>query len=328
MAAPLRAVWVGVLRIVVKSMLQLTPRRLRIEFLYELARRHRVAAFVVEGRSGRIEGRVSDTGLFRHYVREGEWFPQFQEFAARFFARSGGQGTFVDIGANIGLTCIPVARAVAATVVAVEASKDNADLLRRNLQRAGLADRVSVVQAAVMDRPGCVELELSTENLGDHRVRNPLIGLGGARAHPEAYGEGTRELVEVQGRPLDQIQELESPKRPVLVKADIQGAEPLMLAGGRRFFKSVDAMIVEFWPYGIRRQELDPAAFLRDVGEHFDHGAILGTGGQSALIPVDQLADRLSSFTHQEGTAHKDLLLVKHGETREWAEKTLLDISW
>jgi FkbM family methyltransferase len=62
----------------------------------------------------------------------------------------GTAGRILDIGADIGAFSVSVAAAVPwAEVTAVEPSADRASYLRRNLADNGLADRVSVVQAAV-----------------------------------------------------------------------------------------------------------------------------------------------------------------------------------
>ncbi len=71
--------------------------------------------------------------------------------------------TVVDVGANIGLSTILLARS-AQRVIAFEPSPANVGYLRRNLASNGIAN-VEVVAAAVSDRPGparCVSMSRSS----------------------------------------------------------------------------------------------------------------------------------------------------------------------
>src|SRR5262245_58641585 len=70
------------------------------------------------------------------------------------FLRSGG--TALDVGANIGLYCVPLALAaktMRARVVAVEPVPENLECLRRNLSLNLCGDVVHIVELALADQP-------------------------------------------------------------------------------------------------------------------------------------------------------------------------------
>ena len=121
------------------------------------------------------------------------------------------------IGANIGLTCVPIAKQTDARVIAIEASPQNAGTLRRNLQREGLDERVEVLNVAVADRDGSMEFELSDDNFGDHRIR-----VDSGSEDPSAYGEEARAVTLVRSARLDGIVDAATLRKPVLVRTFAQ----------------------------------------------------------------------------------------------------------
>jgi len=78
----------------------------RYRLLQWLARDQGIAGFVVDGEQGIVEGPVEDFAILRTYAQKRSWAkPTGERIAA--FLEDGG--TYLDIGANIGLTTIPVA---------------------------------------------------------------------------------------------------------------------------------------------------------------------------------------------------------------------------
>lgn len=94
-------------------------------------------------------------------------------YALDLLAREGWepQGAFVDVGANIGTTCLPALTIGFESAVAVEPEPRNVLLLRANAALNGLADRLRVVEAAASDEDGQVPLALHPTNSGGHRVK-------------------------------------------------------------------------------------------------------------------------------------------------------------
>lgn len=189
----------------------------------------------LSGRAGRLSGcrpRVVRTrGGFlahvdpadvvqRHIFLQG----QFDEITRRLMHAVCRRGDCVlDVGANVGYFTMVAARAVGpvGAVHAFEASPVIAPLLRRNL-RLNRMRQVTVHELAVSDRHGRLTFHTSTP---DQRGRSSIRDLGDASAH----------TAEVPTLPLDAMLDDLPPVR--LVKMDIEGAEPLALAGMRNLLR-------------------------------------------------------------------------------------------
>lgn len=216
------------------------------------------------GENGDFEGLEADKTVFGTYAREGHWGRDVVHFFSRHFGRHPG-GLYVDAGANIGLTAVPVARleTVAATVC-IEADPVNAALLRRNLDRNGC--RAHVVEAAISDQAGSLSFERDPANFGDHRIEGTGTGL---------LGEDTRTRITVEARPLDAIMDEAGIEGPIALKSDIQGAEPLLFRGGGVTLERTETALIEYWPYGMARLGEDEAVFRAAIADQFSSGALI-----------------------------------------------------
>ena len=154
---------------------------------------------------------------------------------------------FVDIGANIGPICIPVVkRGLAARALAIEPEPLNQKLLKANVILNDLSARIEIFPVALGASPGTVAFELSDRNFGDHRIKSA------AEASEDRYRESERATVEVEMTTLDRI--LESHSAPnVLLWLDTQGYEGFVLKGAEATLKQRHPMVLEFWPYGMKR---------------------------------------------------------------------------
>jgi FkbM family methyltransferase len=159
--------------------------------------------------------------------------------------------TFIDIGAHVGLFTVPASAVVGATgrVIAFEPSPDNRLLLEANTKRHG-CENVEVVAAAVADRSGKMTLSQSRINTGDHRL-GETRGRSGVRVQVVALDEwlASRSLV------------------PKVIKMDVQGAEPLVLAGMKELLGSEHPLqvLLEFAPSMLRAAGSDPLRLLEGL---------------------------------------------------------------
>jgi FkbM family methyltransferase len=152
----------------------------------------------------------------------------------------------VDIGANIGSICVPaLARGLFSRTVAIEPHPVNARLLRANIALNGLHDRARVHECAVGSRDDAtLDLELSEDNWGDHRVR--------VSNEDGLWGEGGRSRMPVSSMTLDTLLR-DEPVDAMMLWMDIQGYEGHALLGAQRLLSARPPLVVEFWPYGMRR---------------------------------------------------------------------------
>lgn len=206
---------------------------------------------VVNGMAMWVDTR--DRVIATHLLGDEVWEPS--ETAA--FLAHAREGTCVfDVGANIGYYTLLAARAVGSSgrVYAFEPEPRNFALLTRNVAENGFTN-VRPVNAAVSDRAGVVRLHLDDANFGAHSFEAGSLRTSSGRS------------VEVDTVCLDSFaDEARAFGAGVLVKVDVQGAEALVVEGGRRLLElpRVTAL-VEIWPEAIARAQADAAHLLADL---------------------------------------------------------------
>jgi len=188
-----------------------------------------------------------DPHVARALKQEGVWEP-LETQVIRDILRPGD--TAVDVGTHLGYYTMVMARCVGprGRVVAFEPEPMAAALTQRNLVLNGL-NNVEFRQRALSSQAGHARLYLSTKNRGDHRL--------------EAGGEA-RESLRVQVSTLD----AELGERPIrLIKTDCQGEEGRIWLGGSGIWsrRTLPAVCLEFWPYGLAFTTRNSTAFLQDL---------------------------------------------------------------
>lgn len=142
-------------------------------------------------------------------------------------ARRGG--LLVDVGANMGYFSLLWAGVRATNrVVAIEASPRNVRLLRQNVERNGLGERVSVLAMAAGDHAGAVSFEPGPEE---------QTGWGGIS------NAGTATSFTV---PMVRLDEQLPDAEIELLKIDVEGADTLVLLGGAGLFQRQKVRTVFF----------------------------------------------------------------------------------
>jgi FkbM family methyltransferase len=203
---------------------------------------------------------------------------------------SAGQGTVVDVGANIGVISIGMLHTGQfARAIAIEPEPRNFSLLERNVRQNKLDKRMVCLPVAVSDHQGTVEFELSADNYGDHRVRTIVSG-----AAADAFGETARRVISVPARRLDDLlAELPSDRTQdiALVWMDVQGHEGNVLRGARQLLSRRVPVVAEFWPYGLARSGTSRDDF-RDLARQVFTSFWALRQGRYVRHPIDAL-DRL-----------------------------------
>lgn len=261
----------------VKAAIARLPRGLLFDAFFQAGRALGVEAYQVAGSQGRFFGPLMDQAVTKPYLFTGRWSENILEIILQ--ALPSG-GTFIDVGANIGLVSIPVSRHPNTTVIAFEPDPLNFALLSANVAYAGAMIRLE--NAAVSHSAGTVRFARSEYNSGDHRIApDGPIEVRTVRLDDLALNDG-----------------------PLVVKIDTQGAEPLVIRGGRKTIDRADAIVMEFWPWGMRRMGLDPnelvatlATFQRRAAI-LRHGEALGALGsmEDACAALSQLNSRGAEY--------------------------------
>lgn len=151
-----------------------------------------------------------------------------------------------DIGANIGTICIPaIKRGLIQNANAIEPEKKNFELLKINILLNNLQDKIKIYNFALSDKDDeILEMEISKDNSGDHRIRGkPKFNI---------HGEEKRKTVKVNSKRFDTLFTHTDPKKD-LIWIDTQGYEPVILSGSENLIQSRTPIVVEFWPYALKR---------------------------------------------------------------------------
>ncbi len=203
---------------------------------------------LVSGKFGLVIGSFKDTSILKGYYDEGVWAQRTNELLSSFFESHGYRGTYLDIGANIGLTTIPHCNYKEIKCHCFEPDPLNFDYLTFNILKNSNFKNVELHNCALSDKQGKLQMELSPDNLGDHRLKfdNRI----------SKADENSRAIIEVDANRLDSFDI--SIKNPLAIKIDTQGAEPLVISGGLGVISRANLVILEYSPYMMNRMGVNP----------------------------------------------------------------------
>jgi FkbM family methyltransferase len=236
-------------------------------------------------------------------------FGVYENFEMALFREVVGAGMRVfDIGANIGIYTVIAARRVGARgkVIACEPEPANFALLQQNVADNGFTN-VVVNAVAVADRAGTMTLHLSRANKGHHS----LVGGDGDDAG------GTIDVEVATGDALIAAAGLNGVD---VLKIDIEGAEPLALAGLKNALSASDlALFFELTPEPMARAGFGAAEMLR---------GLMAAGfrlyeireGERALAPVGDAAAFVGKLA---GDDYANLLCLKGNAGADAAKRHL-----
>jgi FkbM family methyltransferase len=177
--------------------------------------------------------------LGRHLAKYGthEW--PLTQWMSDHLAASPHRGIFIDIGANLGWHTIQAAQhGSVETVIAFEPDAFNAWLLDRNLTLNGI-DKVVINACAVGAQRGTARIHrYKSSNYGRHSL---LADYG--------YGSRTVPITDLDAA-LDALGLRD--RRVLIIKIDVEGYEPAVIAGAKQTLARTDVMIIEHSP-GLSR---------------------------------------------------------------------------
>lgn len=165
-------------------------------------------------------------------------------YAYNYLLRKGDY--FLDIGANMGWQTVFASHAVGDTgrVYAFEPDDRNFQLLENNIRRNNL-NNVSAVKQALAEDEYVGELYNSNQNFGNHMLNPKYLN---TKVHDQHYSVSVTTIdnfLEKADIDLSKI---------TLVKIDVEGSEPRVLSGGRKFFSQHNpSIILEYSPSQIKQ---------------------------------------------------------------------------
>jgi FkbM family methyltransferase len=231
----------------VKSLEQTEAWR-RWRLFDEISERSNLSLFCVGLSSEHFVINCRDKHISRELFLAGEQ-RDFQKLLASLdiIAQKGRRPTvLIDVGANLGSICVPaVARGHFPKAIAIEPHPINCRLLRANAALNGVHDKIAIFEMAAGAQPQeLLELELSTDNWGDHRIA--------VAAEATAESHASRERIQVQSKRLDDVLDM-TDVSDALLWIDVQGYEGHVLRGAGALLASKTPICIEFWPYALQR---------------------------------------------------------------------------
>jgi FkbM family methyltransferase len=263
--------------------------------LMRLAKLAGVEAFLVRGEQGLLQGSARDYTVLLNYAINGVWAPRTVQLFKTLFTDQGGM--YLDIGANIGATLIPVAQNAKVRCLALEPEPNNYRHLQVNVLVNCPHGNVEVRPIAAFSRRARLSFTVSPSNMGDNRIR--LTNLEGE------FGEERWDVVEVDALPLDEV--VDHRDGLLGVKIDTQGAEAEVLIGARETLLGADLIVMEFWPYGIERMGSTVESVVEFLRNHIDFIAIDTGIGSLRAVPSAQACDELAMLA-RNGTSSVDVV--------------------
>ncbi len=249
----------------------------------------------ISGEYGVIQGSPHDLIILREYSRTGKWAEKTNGLIIDFF-RTAGSGTYLDIGANIGLTTIPLCLSQNIKCHCFEPSPTNYRYLRTNTLNTCPDADISLHNIALFDSESVLSFELSPKNFGDHRIK--------LNEGPNTFNEDTWKTIEVPAQRLDDLA-LEI-TGPLVAKIDTQGAEPYVLTGGEKTLAQADLILIEFGPYWLNRLGGDLQVILNFITTFKEVTIIRGDISEDSTLlsgeNAAQIMEQLYQDCYQETT--------------------------
>ena len=239
--------------------------------------------FTVHGGRLRFRSERSEMALHGYYVGEVEYH------VGRFILSRLAPGfTMVDVGAHHGVHSLVAAyeiraRGLRGRVHAFEPDPRNRALLEENVLRNGLGDLVTIHSEAVSDESGTAELLLAEEESSANTLRQN-----------QAYAVSERWTMAARTVPTVRLDDLGPALGCVdLLKIDVQGSEPRVLAGAARLItRDRPVIVVEAvpgWPSTPEVERFLLANAYRVLGLDRE-GRVVARGDRSAFVSWDWVA--------------------------------------
>ncbi len=203
----------------------------------------------------------------------------------------------LDVGGYIGMSSAAfLLEDIFDKAVAFEPSPGNYRLLQQNISNNNLQDRLTAHNMALSDCSGTLNFELSEKNYGDHRIRNE------DHIQPDAFNESKRSVIQVKAVRFDDLDDRQigvNKDDIELIWMDIQGHEARFIKGASQFFREHPdvPVVMEFWPYAIKRSGVDRESFLGLVEELFS-GYFVSLGGEHQYRDIKDLG---AFYDEQDG---------------------------
>jgi FkbM family methyltransferase len=212
--------------------------------------------------------------------------------------------TIVDVGANIGTSCIPFTRLTECSVLAIEPFPDNYTLLEQNIRQNGLTSRIRCIQTAVSDGSERVKMfRPERECGGEMIIRDAPIE--DAEVIRDVPASGLMDILESAGIALEQI---------AFVWSDTEGSEASVVKTGTPLWLAGIPLYTEVYPKALEKQNSEEA-LLRLLPQFFDRfigvSDLMESGVYARPEPISHFSGFLDDLKNREDLS--DVLLLPSG---------------
>lgn len=228
-----------------------------------IAANTRLSTAVANTQYGRYFFNTKDEIVGWTIAVEGVWEKAETDFMLE-IVREGD--TVIDAGANLGWFTIILAKKVgtAGRIVAFEPEPSNYQLLLDNLKLNSVEAQTKAFRSAIWDTNDGIRLELSQDNLGDHRPKTtdansvdasrPSLTLPSCRLDDAlTYNIGFARDEKIR-----------------LIKMDCQGAETRIFRGADATLARTEYLICEYEPKLLHGCGTTTSEFVERMQKHFD----------------------------------------------------------
>lgn len=288
-----------------KKLLISTLSKYGYQFFIFFSKHLNVDSVVIKNEYGYFEGSLLDA-IFLSFIKENGWEKEEVSFLRnKIFANKSG--TMIEVGSHVGLTMIPLAQ-VGIKCICFEPEKKNFQFLTRNISLNKTEQNVLTYNFALFSSQETLPMELSSTNFGDHRLR-----LAENISSNNLYHEENREINYVETKTLDSTLSNKTLEHPTLLKIDTQGAELDVLKGSEQTLKQIDFILIEYWPYGLKRFGKDSGEFFNFM-RNYSHGILFCELSplHKKLVNIELLIEEINLQIPSEGNHKKyiDILLT------------------
>jgi FkbM family methyltransferase len=233
-------------------------------------------ALLLESITGHIYSTPTALSCISTYalLEQERWFEIETDFLGRYLAHGMSA---IDIGANIGLYSVPMARAVATdgNVFAYEPGGESRHHLERNIELNRISN-VDISSCALSSHVGRASWKADRSGELDSIV---ATGADSAATDSVAVTTLDAEMDRAQWTSID------------FVKIDAEGQEARIVAGGRRFFRELSPLVM----YEVKYGSDSDGEHLRWTFEALGYDTYRAIGDGSMLVPVAS-DERLDAF--------------------------------
>lgn len=258
---------------------------------------------------------TEDPGISKKLFIKGRYQAEEVDQLIRFLKVRGSISTqrnvVIDVGANIGVPSIPIARLTGLRVIAIEPLPEAFELLLTNVAQNGLIGLITCVQAAVLDRAGFSEMVTKGTVYGESEISLE----GGDQGFGKSSLLDRKSSVKVERLSSILAAEGIGPERVAFVWSDTQGCEADIIESGSLCWEAGAPLFAEVWPRGLEKHG-GVGRFASLVKKHFScmipKNDLLQRGEMADLQPIariDQLIGLLE-MSSSAATDHTDILLI------------------